>query len=211
MFENIPMLDTPYADTIEKAHTLYFDYLMGLVDAKPEDLCPGNQYSYLCKRLHEKEFYWSIETDANRAADGKHLRKLWLQMMQEAGYEYPEDSLDGPCTVFEMLVGLCKRIADDILWDPDNVTQDVRSCWFYIILRNLGLEGCTDDAITVENSELINKAVRTALDRMYDSKGNGGFFPLAHSRKDQRKVEIWYQLNQYMAEHRGEKWMYLDY
>lgn len=202
--DDIGMADTPYQDTIQKARTLYFDYLMWLVGA-------NDHYTFLCECLHEKEFYSPIEMDNNRAEDGKILRSYWLQQMQEAGYEYPEDSLDGCCSVLEMMVGLCYRITNDILWDPSNPSGDVEACWFYIMIRNLGLDGCTDDAITVENREKINYAVQTALDRMYDFNGAGGFFPLKNSRKDQRKVELWYQLNQYMAEHRGEKWCYLDY
>jgi hypothetical protein len=36
--------------------------------------------------------------------------------------------------------------------------------------------------------------------RTYDRRGHGGLFPLQRSNRDQRRVEIWYQLSEYLLQ-----------
>ena len=38
------------------------------------------------------------------------------------------------------------------------------------------------------------------LAREYSDNGHGGLFPLKNPKKDQRKVEIWYQMTEYINE-----------
>ena len=38
------------------------------------------------------------------------------------------------------------------------------------------------------------------VERRYKRSGEGGLFPLKNAAKDQRKVEIWYQLSSYLLE-----------
>jgi hypothetical protein len=38
------------------------------------------------------------------------------------------------------------------------------------------------------------------IHRYYQPNGHGGFFPLENPQDDQRHVELWYQLNEYVME-----------
>lgn len=192
--------------TIDEVKRRYFDWMMALVDADME----GHGYVTLCHILHEMEFYWVLNHDENRAEDGIMLRGDWYNMVLDEGQDWFSDVTDGyirgwiehePCTVLEMMVALASRIENTVMYNSDdpNRTAD----WFDQMLINLGLDDFTDDWITLDSRDEIISRVQVALDRQYDFRGNGGFWPLRHSRKDQRKVEIWYQMNQWLIENRA--------
>ena len=48
--------------------------------------------------------------------------------------------------------------------------------------------------------DIVADAMAAIIWRTYDSNGYGGLFPLRNPREDQRKVELWYQLNAYLLE-----------
>jgi hypothetical protein len=47
----------------------------------------------------------------------------------------------------------------------------------------------------------VAQRLETFVWRNYDRKGVGGIFPLYRSRRDQRRVELWYQFNEYIEEY----------
>lgn len=194
-----------YIRSIDRAKEKYFDYLMQLVDADVE----GHGYVTLCHILHDMEFYWLLDHDENRAEDGIVLREEWYNLALDRGDIFSEKCDDNirewiehkPCTVLEMMVALADRIENTVMYDSDdpNRTAD----WFDQMLINLDLDDFTDDWITLDSRDEIISRVQVALDREYDHDGKGGFWPLHKSRKDQRKVEIWYQMNQWLIENRA--------
>jgi hypothetical protein len=168
----------------------YFQWLCGLVGIAT----PSHSYWHLARHLHRKEFYWTVPNDDNREKDGKKLREEYLDETGVIGHQY----LEGICSVFEMLIALATRM-EYILMDPNE--GDRTSKWFFEFIRNLDLEGFTDedfvDRIALYKIDLV---VDKMLERGYTHHGVGGIFPIRRTKNDQRKVEIWYQMQAYLDE-----------
>lgn len=150
--------------------------------------------------LHQKRFYWSVPNDDNREEDGKKLREVFVEDEID-GNEILED-LDGPCSVFEMLVALAGRM-DYILTDSDK--GDRTDKWFNEMINNLGLEWYSSN--NPHNEERLrnnNTRLDNMLSRNYTFHGRGGLFPLRYTKKDQRRVEIWYQMQEWLQENNIE-------
>ena len=58
----------------------------------------------------------------------------------------------------------------------------------------------TDEVYSRGEWENIDEILNKFIDRTYRASGYGGLFPLRHSKEDQRKVEIWYQMAAYLIE-----------
>ena len=65
-------------------------------------------------------------------------------------------------------------------------------------MENLGFESYHDGSGYSRN--YVTKRMRVVMDRLYDMHGNGGLFPLRKPSKDQRKVELWYQMSEYLLQ-----------
>ena len=169
---------TPYDLTIMNE---YFSWLCEQVMLRDGD----EDYSFLFRALHKKEFYWTVPNDDNRAEDGKDLRYEFV----EENYISDYDVIKGPCTVLEMLIGLSRRFDDG---------ERVPAEWFWEMLGNLfDLDICTNRVV---DPDYLDHILDRFLDRTYDFNGYGGLFPLKNAQKDQRKVEIWYQMQAYIIE-----------
>lgn len=166
----------------------YFDFLCSIVGRTYE-------YSKLLGELHGTDFYSLIPNDDNRCEDGKQMRE---KFNDEEGQQALSQSDLEECTVLEMLIGLCFRLEFETAQSPWEKTPRE---WFWILIDNLGLEWC-DDALyeQLESRDEIITKVKIFLDRRYKNDGNGGLFPLRNPRKDQRRIEIWYQMSAYILE-----------
>ena len=73
------------------------------------------------------------------------------------------------------------------------------------MLENLGLDGLSDDNWVYPDSDFrVKDIIIRMLDRTYTRNGFGGLFPLTDGRcEDQRKIEIWKQMNTYFIEKYG--------
>lgn len=189
--------DSPYQDDIDKAREMYFFWLCSVVRADEE-------FVALCDVLHRMEFTWTVDQDSNRFDDGIALRQEWYDIMEESGYFFPLDALDGPCSVLEMLVGLAERCERQILGDPSYGNRTYQ--WFWEMVRNflignaIIVEDCTDENVSDGYLERVIDSMERVLAHDYAFNGEGGFFPLRYSRVDQRRVELWAQMNQYICE-----------
>lgn len=146
-------------------------------------------YWNLLRFMYKKEFTWSdIEKDANRAQDGKDLRR---EFVRQTGYVVDEGDLmlEG-CSFLELLVGLSWALAFEGEGEP--------AYWFWDLVRNLGLCECTD--ATSLDEAVLDHILNKVINRDYSPNGAGGLFPLQHPDKDQREVELWYQANAYLLE-----------
>lgn len=171
----------------------YFQWLCEMVRMDTYE----DSYYFLAKVLYEKPFSWFVPNDDNRGMDGLKIRDEfgeetnWFTTLEWS-------LLNNSCTVFEMLIGLARRIAD-IMDQPDEEDQTVK--WFWVLIENLGLEKYTDaDFYNRYGSARVNHKLDILLDRTYKRNGEGGLFPLKLAKKDQRKVEIWYQMSAYLVE-----------
>lgn len=167
----------------------YLEWLYGLV-AAVRNRNPARSYWKLFKQLYTKEFVWLVSNDDNRVEDGKELR---LEFLAEQGSDGVDDQwMNLGCSMLEMLIALARRAADE----ANMTTAD----WFWILLSNIGLDEYNDLRHSANSSRLINEIVERVIYRTYNHSGRGGLFPLDHSLNDQRKVELWYQLAEYLQQ-----------
>lgn len=171
----------------EPLDELYFKWLYELV-AEPNFEEGSLTYWHVLKILFEKEFVWVVANDENRIQDGKALRIEFLNVndIQTADSVWIELG----CSVLELMVGLARRFAFEADGEPHY--------WFWVLMDNLGLFRFSDDTVLPE--ERIDDLLDRFIYRKYEPSGLGGLFPLENPREDQRKVELWYQLSEYIME-----------
>lgn len=162
-------------------------YLEWLYDQVIVKTSKGATYWKLLRQMHQTEFTWFIPNDGNRAEDGIALREEWAAQLNIG----PDRSwMELGCSFLEMLVALARRMEFEADRTPNH--------WFYHLLQNLGFESYHDGSGYSRN--FVTKRMRVVMDRMYDAHGNGGLFPLRNPSKDQRRVEIWYQMSEYLLQ-----------
>jgi len=65
-------------------------------------------------------------------------------------------------------------------------------------MENLDLKKYNDDRpIPVKK---VDDILDRVIHRKYKANGEGGFFPLKETNNDQRDVELWYQMSEYVLE-----------
>lgn len=168
----------------------YYHWLCYIIRVNHE----RNSYYLLAQTLHQKDYRWHVPNDDNRGEDGKSLREKFAD---DSGYNTYE-ALDGPCTMLEFLIALAER-CEAIM--ADSGYGDEVSRWFWEMLENVKLDRFTDEEFEERGgTEAVNHILDKILSRYYKRNGQGGLFPLNYAEKDQRKVEIWYQMHTYLLE-----------
>lgn len=177
--------------TDEQVENAYFNWLCEPISAS------DRSYKKLLTRLHSIEFTWFVPNDDNRGFDGEKLRTRFAEVYNIGLYERSV-LFNRPCTVLELLIGLSITI-EDIMVDIEE--SEHIDGWFWELIANLGLCEFSDDEYDANGGHIVVwKQVQKMLKREYGRNGDGGLFPLAHAKTDQRKVELWYQLNSYLIE-----------
>lgn len=142
--------------------------------------------------MHSKEFVWDTRAgnDDNRIEDGRGLR---IEFFHENGVEGTKMdlSLGEDASVLEVLIGVSRRLA----W----FAGDGPEGWAWQLLRNLKLH-LMYDPLSNRKARKADEILERLIWRNYSPDGEGGFFPLAWPSRDQRGVEIWYQMNEYIGE-----------
>lgn len=155
-------------------------------------------YGVLLKVLWHKEFHSILPNDDNREQDGRDLRIKWCE----------EQNIDlkncdfGPCKVLEMLISLSKIFEFELNGSQYN------KHWvdlFWEMLDNLELLQYDTQTFIANNAWLdVDTILNKWLDRRFNKDGFGSIFPLksweSSGLKSQRRVEIWYQLCNYLLE-----------
>ena len=149
---------------------------------------PARTHWSLFRQLFTKEFVWIVPNDDNRLEDGKDLRREFLEY--EAIDEVDPEWMRLGCSMLEMLIGLSRRLAFEAEGEPRD--------WFWVLMGNLNLDSCNDSIR--HDYEEVDEILDRVIWRTYKHDGHGGLFPLKHSDRDQRDVEIWYQLSAYLLE-----------
>lgn len=153
---------------------------------------PSRAYWKLAKHLYSRKFEWQVHNDDNRAEDGKCLRDEFIEECDIQDLEINWLQLD--CSMLEMIIAL----ADHAAFQTDMVSGD----WFWIFMENLGLKDYSDRNFDYDAQATIDEICDRINYRQYQTNGAGGLFPLRHAERDQRKVELWYQLSAYLLEGR---------
>ncbi len=148
-------------------------------------------YSRLMKQLHDTPFIYILERDRNRADDGISLREEFYREKDiDIGvYDHRDD-----CSVLEMLVALAERIEDEYTGDPGKSHPELI---FWEMICNLGLDIFDDRHFESDEVEYV---LDQWMDREFLSDGAGSIFPVSNPIRDQREIEIWSQMNEYLTE-----------
>lgn len=150
---------------------------------------PERSFWLLAGQLHTKRFEWGVPNDDNRTEDGKDLRHEFLTLTTTGCDQL---WLEQDCSMLEMLIALSRRVEFESAQSSYH--------WFWTMLENLNLRVYTDIVYDDEVEMIVEKAITAVIDRRYRSNGNGGLFPLKRPPRDQRSVEIWYQMSSYLLE-----------
>jgi len=168
----------------------YFKWLYGQI-AYPKVKNPARTHWAFAKHLYTREFLWFVPNDDNRAEDGRDLRMEFVQLVDEV-HPY-DDWMHRGCSMLELLVALSRQLA---FLSSGNARE-----WFWEMVENLGISisHTSDSHYNHEIQEQVDDALNRVIFRTYGANGDGGLFPLVDPKKDQRGVEIWYQLNSYLV------------
>lgn len=170
--------------------TRYFMWLYSIV--KKEEYV---SYRKMIRVLHGIPFIWSVPNDDNRAGDGLALRERYCDIRN---LEVSPDLFEEPASVLEVLIALAQRM-DLQLYEPGLGSR--WSIWFWEFIGNLKLNQYSDNQWGRGCEQEVRDIVDIFLNRKYDALGVGGIFPLRRgANKDQRLVELWYQMMAYFDE-----------
>lgn len=162
----------------------YFEWMYNLINSN--DTKKESSFRKLLTRLHEIEFYYSIQKDANRAEDGENLRYHFAyDIYSPESRDIIVDYLSRPCSVLEMMIALSIRL-EDIMDDPS--IGDRTGQWFWKMIVNLGLGGMYDLRY---DEKYVDDTINTFLNHEYEPDGRGGLFRIRDCEYDLREVEIW--------------------
>lgn len=167
---------------------LYFKWLYKQVSSVREKN-PSKSYWELLRQLYQKEFVWIVPNDHNRVEDGRDLR---LRFVHYSGVNPDPEWMGLGCSVLEMMIALSHRLSFEDGRSPKG--------WFWRLIENLGFEELTDANWGELTSEAVDEVLEQLIWRQYAPDGTGGLFPLEHPERDQREVEIWYQLCAYLLD-----------
>lgn len=170
----------------------YFDWVCGFVYSA-NAYRKNYHFSKLLSRLYETDFYWLLDDDANRAADGDVLRYRFMDARYPSAP--PVKFFDEkPTSVLEVLIGLSVRFEEQIMVDPEvgNRTGE----WFWSMIMTMGLGHMDDDHYDAEQVDYI---LRRFLDRQYEPNGEGSIFKTKRN-VDMREVGLWLQMSWYLVD-----------
>jgi len=140
----------------------------------------------MLRELYNKEFVYLIPHDDNRAVDGKDLRR---EFVADLGINPDPGWMNMGCSMFELMISLGRNLSE--------LTEEHPGAEFWELVENLNLEQYNDHVLIPENR--ISDILDEVIWRTYRKNGRGGLFPLkGRPAQDQTKVELWYQLNNYV-------------
>lgn len=177
--------------------TSYFQWLCEIVHADSME----KSYYVLCGELFKYPFWVKVQRDINRSNDGLELRKeYWEDITIEEIPQGKQVKTESDCSMLELFIGIAKHMNDELMTEDSG---DKTHEYFWEMMRNLGLDEFDDEKFG-EETGACTVQVRDILgnfnERRYKRDGSGGMFPLKCPEKDQRKVEIWYQMQAYINE-----------
>ena len=162
---------------------LYLEWLYQMVGRQAENV----DHWRLLAQLSRSKFFMIVPNDDNRCADGIALRKEFMRT--DRTIAATREWLTEECSVLEMLIGIARHLSFEMSGEVGE--------WFWHLIENLGLTRYHDRRW---HEGAVNDAVERLVWRNYSFDGTGGLFPLREPYEDQRKVELWFQMEAYMLE-----------
>lgn len=170
----------------------YFEWLKSQVDF----LDFPEKYERLFTALYGMEFVWRHPMDRNRAFDALELRNLYFE---ETGHKALNTFANS--NVLELIISIARRMN----FICSSFNEDKTKIIFWRLIANLDLAMMSDPEYNRSGGDSrVHSIIDRFLNRQYEPTGEGGLFPMQNPREDQREVEIWYQMNQYLSDPNGE-------
>lgn len=174
---------------LEELDEQYLEWLYSQV-ASVKTRPRARTYWKLFEQLYGVIFVAIVPHDENRIADGKDLRYEFLAEREDLQGDL--DWMRSPCSMLELFIILARELAFQ--------EDDAPLVWFWHLIETLGLKQFNDREHDTHAEEVIATTIDRVIWRNYEPSGHGGLFPLRNPDRDQRKVELWYQLNAYLLE-----------
>ena len=174
----------------------YIDYLMDRIGLEKDG---DDGYYDFCRKMLDSDFVPLVDMDSNRCCECLGLRADF----EEAGHEYGADMLDfllaDNGTMMELLCVMAEKMQYEMA--DSQYEASVRK-WFVELLGNCGLDrfARNEDFKKEGAGQEIDDILYTVIFRDYGWDGEGGLFPLFLAQRDQRRLELVAQMNDYLAE-----------
>lgn len=169
---------------MEPFEEMYFEWLCA--KTLSQDPHVRNYYGLL-EVLYRTEYVWIVPLDENRAEDGLELRDYFLT---ESRQEKDKTWYESPCSVLEVLLAFANRAS----FQTDLPVRD----WFWKFLTYLGLSDYrrVSDGDIPEILSILNRWMNGEI----EYNGRGGILPLTNPKRDQSKIEMWWQFCDYVVD-----------
>lgn len=158
-------------------------------------------YEGVLRILHDIPFTWLIHADDNRSGDAMTFRQFEFLDNFEIPADTPRIVLGQWATaapsVLEVLLGCARR------WHYYFGGPSV-AFYFGHMFRNMGFDRFPGRALMPHEQQAVREKVDIWLTRHFMPNGFGSPWPLNNgfnATQDQRRVDIWTQMNAYSAEH----------
>lgn len=178
---------------------LYLVWLINLINA---DNYKGKSYIKLCSLLNKIPFEPVMKLDKNRSSDVQSLLRETYIQSQSDWYRLSNDEImelpAWPVSFLELIISLAMRIDLDFMREINGI--DNTRIYFWVLVRNLGFLSFDDDNWNEDSIISVVNRLNIVQERKYDFNGNGGLFPLENAEMDQRNVQIWNQLCQFVSQ-----------
>lgn len=178
---------------------LYLEWLLRLINA---DNYQGKSYIKLCSLLNKIPFNPIMKLDVNRNSDVQSLLRETYIQSQSDWYRLNNDEImelpTWPVSFLELIISLAMRIDLDFMREINGI--DNTRIYFWVLVRNLGFLSFDDDDWNEDSIISVVNRLNIVQERKYDFNGNGGLFPLENAEIDQRNVQIWNQLCQFVSQ-----------
>ena len=179
----------------KRVYDLEDEYYVWLCVSIKANRDANTTYVELTRALYNKDFKWHVPNDDNRAIEARNLREKFCESI---GIEYDYEYWDRPANMLELIIALAYRCENIMV---DMADEKEMSDWFWIMMQNCGLEKFDDNIWEHSNADyVVEEILNKIINRKYQKNGRGGLFPMRKDTKDQRKVELWYQMNTYLVE-----------
>lgn len=161
-------------------------------------LLPTHQKEYegVLRVLHDIPFYWLIHSDDNRVGDAIAYRQS--EFLDAIDTRQMDPILLGQWamatpSVLEVMLGMAHRWS--FYFGGPSVNY-----YFTRMFENMGF-AVFDNSIFAGYQEQIRHMVDLWLSRNFNEDGTGSPFPIKFPHCDQRRLDMWAQMNAYSAEH----------
>ena len=192
--------------------TSYFEWLYDMVSPPFYDIYKSDTYYILLGELYKKPFKVLIERDKNRISDAEDLYQIYCDECEfskpykkpENIYKIQDPNIVKDHSILEVLIGLSKRM-EFIMTDESGEDYSYRR-WFWELLKNMGLLKFTDDnwydsrMYDIDSNTYVNNRLDRFNNRNFDRYCHGGPFPMHNPKRGYKKMELWYQMMEYLQE-----------